>query len=305
MRSASETLFYCGRVTDRSVKNAEKTAFIQYFILAWRRAGRFSGFVYAALRETYMKTCPKCGYERRPEDPADAGICPSCGLVFAKWVSRTLGTARLPHENDQSDREAGGSRFGALFAQLTTVEPRTDAIPFWGRVALFAAFVVWGFYFVSLDLRTNDIGASFMHRVNLVFHEAGHVIFIPFGQFMHILGGSLGQLLMPAIVIGVLVVKNHDNFGASIGLWWFGQSLKDLAPYINDARDLQLQLLTGHSQDVPETHDWANILLDLGLIFREKKIALGADIIGSLIILLALAWGAYLLLQQYRNLDRD
>ena len=169
---------------------------------------------------------------------------------------------------------------------------------------MFAVFVVWGLYFVTLDLRSNDIGASFMHRVNLVFHEAGHVIFMPFGQFMHILGGSLGQLLMPAIVLGVMVFKNHDNFGGSICLWWIGQSLKDLAPYINDARDLQLQLLTGNSQDVPETHDWANILLDLGLIFREKKIALGADIIGSLIMLLALAWGAYLLLKQFRNLDR-
>ena len=176
---------------------------------------------------------------------------------------------------------------------------------FWGRVALYSVFVVWGFYFIALDLRTNEIGASFMHRVNLVFHEAGHVIFRPFGEFMTVLGGSLAQLLMPAIVAGVLVVKNHDNFGASIGLWWFGQSMKDLAPYINDAHDLQLQLLTGHSQDVPETHDWANILLDLGLIFREKKIARVDDIIGSLIILLALAWGAYLLLQQYRNLERD
>ena len=67
---------------------------------------------------------------------------------------------------------------------------------------------------------------------------------------------------------------------------------------------MQLQLLTGHSQDVPETHDWANILLDLGLIYHEKKIALAADLIGSLIILLALAWGGYLLWQQYRNLER-
>lgn len=253
-----------------------------------------------------MKKCPKCAYERRPEDQGDAGICPSCGLVFAKWISRTLGTAQLPRARAFADEDSdGGSRFGKLFARLTTVEPRTDSMLFWGRAALFAVFLVWGLYFVALDLRTNEIGASFMHRINLVFHEAGHVIFMPFGQFMHILGGSLGQLLMPAIVIGVLVVKNFDNFGASIALWWFGQSLKDLAPYINDARDLQLQLLTGHSQDVPETHDWANILLDTGLIFREKKIALGADIIGSLIILLALLWGAYLLLQHYRNLDRD
>lgn len=251
-----------------------------------------------------MKKCPKCAHERRPDEQGDAGICPACGLVFAKWVSRTLGTARLPREVATAQETAGGGRFADWIVYLTYVAPQTDAAMLWGRVALYAAFVVWGFYFVSLDLRTNEIGASFMHRINLVFHEAGHVIFMPFGQFMHILGGSLGQLLMPAIVVGVMVVKNRDNFGASTALWWFGQSLKDLAPYINDARDLQLQLLTGHSQDVPETHDWANILLDLGLIFREKKIALGADILGSLIVLLALAWGGYVLLKQYRNLDR-
>ncbi len=251
-----------------------------------------------------MIKCPKCAYERRAEDRGDAGICPACGLVFAKWVSRTLGTAQLRRQEESAGSDEGGGRLAGLIEQLTFVEPRTDTMLFWGRVALFTVFVVWGLYFVTLDLRTNDIGASFMHRVNLVFHEAGHVIFMPFGQFMHILGGSLGQLLMPAVVLGVMVFKNHDNFGGSICLWWIGQSLKDLAPYINDARDLQLQLLTGNSQDVPETHDWANILLDLGLIFREKKIALGADIIGSLIMLLALAWGAYLLLKQYRNLDR-
>lgn len=260
--------------------------------------------MYAALRELNMIKCPKCAYERRAEDRGDAGICPACGLVFAKWVSRTLGTAQLRRQEESAGSDEGGGRLAGLIEQLTFVEPRTDTMLFWGRVALFTVFVVWGLYFVTLDLRTNDIGASFMHRVNLVFHEAGHVIFMPFGQFMHILGGSLGQLLMPAVVLGVMVFKNHDNFGGSICLWWIGQSLKDLAPYINDARDLQLQLLTGNSQDVPETHDWANILLDLGLIFREKKIALGADIIGSLIMLLALAWGAYLLLKQYRNLDR-
>ncbi len=260
--------------------------------------------MYVALRELKMIKCPKCAYERRAEDRGDAGICPACGLVFAKWVSRTLGTAQLRRQEANAGSDEGGSCLAGLIEQLTFVEPRTDTMLFRGRVALFAVFVVWGLYFVTLDLRSNDIGASFMHRVNLVFHEAGHVIFMPFGQFMHILGGSLGQLLMPAIVLGVMVFKNHDNFGGSICLWWIGQSLKDLAPYINDARDLQLQLLTGNSQDVPETHDWANILLDLGLIFREKKIALGADIIGSLIMLLALAWGAYLLLKQFRNLDR-
>jgi hypothetical protein len=250
-----------------------------------------------------VNTCPKCAYDRSPADLGDAGICPSCGLVFAKWVSHTLGTAHLPRARAMAAQRAPGKLAG-LAAQLSYVEPRTDPLPFWGRVALFAAFALWGFYFISLDLRTNEIGDSFMHRINLVFHEAGHVIFMPFGQFMQVLGGSLAQLLMPAIVTGVLAFRNQDNFGASIGLWWFGQSMKDLAPYINDARDLQLQLLTGHSQDVPETHDWANILLDLGLIHKDRQIARADDVIGSIVILVALAWGGYILLRQYRNMDR-
>ena len=63
--------------------------------------------------ETKMLQCPKCRYQRRAEDRGDAGICPACGLVFAKWVSSTLGTARLPRErdaesDDAADRDGGG-----------------------------------------------------------------------------------------------------------------------------------------------------------------------------------------------------
>ena len=165
-----------------------------------------------------MKKCPKCSYERKPADIGEDGVCPSCGLVFSKWARRTLGTAHPRREQRQTD-DSSSSWLGSLVARLTYVEPRTDPIYFWSRVAAYALFFVWGWYFILLDLRTNEIGNSFMHRVDLVFHEAGHVIFRPFGEFMHVLGGSLGQLLMPAIVIVMLVYKNQDNFGGSIGLW--------------------------------------------------------------------------------------
>jgi hypothetical protein len=253
------------------------------------------------LKYRPMIKCPKCGYERKPSDAAATGICPACGLVFAKWVSRTLGTAPDSGRAESIEEEPDEGR-GNLLAVLTYVDPHTDSMLFWGRVGLYAIFVVWGGYFLLLDYHTNEIGRSFMHVINLTFHEAGHIIFRPFGEFLTVLGGSLAQLLMPAIVIVALVWKNRDNFGASIGLWWLGQSLKDLVPYINDARDLQLQLLTGHSQSVPETHDWANILIDLHLIMHEKGIARGADVIGNLIMVAALAWGAYVLTRQYRNL---
>ncbi len=38
--------------------------------------------------------------------------------------------------------------------------------------------------------------------VNLVIHEAGHIIFMPFGEFMMIAGGSLFQVIMPAAFAG-------------------------------------------------------------------------------------------------------
>ena len=38
--------------------------------------------------------------------------------------------------------------------------------------------------------------------VNLVIHEAGHLIFSLLGEFMMIAGGSLFQVIMPAVFVG-------------------------------------------------------------------------------------------------------
>jgi hypothetical protein len=251
----------------------------------------------------YQK-CPKCGYERQASDIGDAGTCPRCGLVFAKWVQRIAGTpARGRAPVEERDERESVTLSGTLWRLALHVPERTDPIQFWGRVAFYVVIFVWGWYFILLDFRTNDIGESFMHRVDLAFHEAGHVVFIPLGRFMTILGGSLGQLLMPLIVLGVFLWKQHDGFGAAAALWWTGQSLMDLAPYINDARDLVLPLVGGGTgADRPGMHDWQNILLDLHLIQHDHRIAWLADALGSLIVLTALAWGGYLLYRQHKNL---
>ncbi len=250
-------------------------------------------------------TCPQCKYARRPSDTGDVGVCPSCGLVFAKYVQRQMGTEVIRPRKQRPDDESGDAPRMTLRQRLTTVDERTDHIAFWGRVAIYVVFFIWGWYFIWLDFRGNEIGESFMHRVNLVFHEAGHMIFMVLGRFMGILGGTLGQLLMPLIVMGALIVKNRDNFGGCIGLWWFGQSLMDCAPYINDARALQLMLLGGGTgAHQPGMHDWENILTSLGLLQHDRRIAWMADTLGSLTVMLALAWGGYILYLQYRNLKR-
>lgn len=250
------------------------------------------------------KKCPKCGYERQAADTGDPGSCPGCGLVFVKWIQRIAGTpARTPPPGEERGERESVTLAGTLWRLALFVPERTDPMQFWGRVAFYVLIFAWGWYFILLDFRTNEIGESFMHRVNLAFHEAGHVAFIPLGRFMTILGGSLGQLIMPLIVLGVFLWKQHDGFGGAVALWWTGQSLMDLAPYINDARALALPLVGGGTgMDRPDSHDWNNILFDLNLLRHDHRIAWMADALGTLIVLVALAWGGYLLYRQSQRL---
>lgn len=253
------------------------------------------------------QTCPKCRYERSSQDNGDHGVCPACGLIYAKWLKQQYATSDQPRAaNFIQDNEAG-SRLGATLAEsrqlIFHINPARDRLELHGRLLLLLGFAAWGIHFIFLDFETNAIGDSFMHTINLVFHEAGHVIFGIFGShFLMTLGGTLGQLLMPLIVMLSLLIARRDPFGAAVGMWWLGQSFMDCAPYINDARSLQLILLGGGTgADKPGMHDWENILLDLDLIEYEHRIAAIFDALGSLLLILALLWAGYIVCREYRQ----
>jgi hypothetical protein len=193
--------------------------------------------------------------------------------------------------------------FAVMKDYLLPDEERVNPFFFAGRVAVYVGLVAWGVKFIVTPMETNYVGASFMHNINLPFHEAGHLIFMPFGRFMTVLGGSLGQLLMPLICLGAFLY--HENaFGASVALWWFAESLMDLAPYINDARDLQLILLGGVTGQEVEGHDWEFLLTNLGWLKYDHALAHAAYRSGALLMVLTFLWGGYLLYRQYRNLGR-
>ena len=247
-------------------------------------------------------TCPKCHYQRKSSDTSDKEVCPACGLIFSKWMKSQFASTPVSTNNDTFSNN-NKNIFQLLLGHFLYVEPKTDSIVFYFRAGAYILIFLWGWNFILMDFRTNEIGESMMHVINLVFHEAGHVIFSPFGKFITVLGGTLGQLLMPLIVMLTFTFKQHNNFGASIGLWWLGQSLMDCAPYINDANDLQLVLLGGVTGlDKPGFHDWQYLLYETGLFDRERELAMGADLLGSFIMIVSMAWGAWLLYQQYKNL---
>ena len=64
------------------------------------------------------------------------------------------------------------------------------------------------------------------------------------------LGGSLLQVIVPLACAWAFYFQQDDRFGASVCVWWAGENLLDLAPYIDDARSLQLMLLGGPAAEV-------------------------------------------------------
>ncbi|MCE5241955.1 MAG: zinc ribbon domain-containing protein [Syntrophobacteraceae bacterium] len=242
--------------------------------------------------------CPKCQFEQ-----ADGNTeCPRCGVIFAKYheyLDRT--TEVTPSEGAPPARILSAAFLKDL---LLTVEADVNPFYFFGRALVLMLLLSWSVWLVSFPMNPDDLGSSFMHRVNLTFHEAGHVIFLPLGRFLQILGGTLGQLLMPLTCLCALLFGTRDIFGTSVALWWLGESFMDIAPYIDDARALRLTLLGGATgAETPGSHDWYNILGSLGWLRYDHAIAHFAYYSGVGLVILSLLWGGYALYMQSRNID--
>ena len=239
--------------------------------------------------------CPKCGWAQ----PDDRVECVRCGIIFAK-----LARAPRPHSAAQPHRCVHRSAVRSFAEEwLLTTEASVDPFHFAGRVLVFGFLALWGWRFMTTPLETNYTGESFLHLVNLPFHEAGHLLFMPFGRFMTILGGSLGQILMPLVCLSTFLLKTRDPFGGSVALWWTAENFMDVAPYINDARAMDLLLLGGFTGKEVDAHDWNNLLTMLGWLQYDHGLARLSYGIGTVFMLLALAWSAILLHRQYRRLD--
>ncbi len=239
--------------------------------------------------------CPKCGQPRRPEQVT----CDRCEVVFHKY-ERYL-ERKAEWQARRARRRVGpGARLAEVAAALLA-PPETARDYWWAYAALWLVLALWGWGYISADIATLGLQPGFMHNINLPFHEAGHVVFRPFGDFVASLGGTLGQLLMPLICGGVLLYQRGDTFGASVCVWWLGQNLLDIAPYMADARAGELPLLGGNfGKSSPYgVHDWEFILGELGLLAFDKTLAAITLNCGRVIMVAALAWGAWLVWQAW------
>ena len=142
----------------------------------------------------------------------------------------------------------------------------TRALAGWNAGRLLGAALMAWYGFVCLT-RPGDW--HFLDNVTLIMHEAGHVVFSPFGWWLTIAGGSIFQVLVP-LVFAVTFWRSGQRFAACVVALWVAASLFNLSVYVGDARARALPLLTDGNDPDRESHDWWQLLSALNMLRYDK-----------------------------------
>ena len=153
---------------------------------------------------------------------------------------------------------------------------------------IFAILMILYFLSIAYD----PMAGCFLDMVDLPIHETGHLLFRPFGEFMSIAGGSLFQVMIPAVFVGYFYRK-RSFYSAAIVLMWVGQSIINVYIYAADAVVMQLVLTSGFTGSEGSFHDWNYMLTRLGLIDSTKTVAGIIRMLGTFTIIAAGALSVY------------
>lgn len=151
--------------------------------------------------------------------------------------------------------------------------------------------IILSVYFVWIAW--DPMQGSFLDNVDLPIHETGHLLFRLFGEFMGIAGGSLFQVMFPAVFVGYFVWQK-SFYSAAIVLLWVGQSILNMWVYAADAVTMQLVLTSGFTGSEGSFHDWNYLLETTGLLVSTKTVAGVIRFAGTLTIIVASLSAVYL-----------
>ena len=243
--------------------------------------------------------CPKCGHSPLPADQSLPASWPACGIILAKFAAAPAAVASEEVAEEIATRPS-------LARWLLHVPQDVSKGNFYARCVVLVLVIM---YTVKIFRETNifygDLGGHFLSMALLPWHEAGHVIFRLFGQFMAIAGGTIMQHLFP-IVLGVaLIVKGRNPFGGALCLWLLGYSWLYTAWYMHDAGDPQAMMVSGKSSAEDDGHDFVNIFSYFGgwWLLNATKIGVFVGRVAQAIMLSGIAWGAYMLWLQKAQLS--
>jgi len=147
-----------------------------------------------------------------------------------------------------------------------------------GRILLILLFTYFAF-----ELLTTPAHWIFLDNANLFIHEGGHLVFMLFGQFIYILGGSFMQIALPCAFF-VYFLRKKNYFSTSTVLFWIADNIINVSVYMKDAQLMQLPLLGGESS----IHDWNWLFSHMGLLQYSNFIGGTFFFIGTLGLILGI-----------------
>lgn len=159
------------------------------------------------------------------------------------------------------------------------MEPsRTSHIPSDTRTGMSASsgkilfFAICAYYLAVSTIFPPDGGERWylINTVDLIFHEAGHTLTPPFifGTFLHVLAGSLYQVVIPLVCAMYFFIKK-EPLSTAVTLLWTAASLSYVSVYIGDAEAQVLPLLG----EGGVFHDWHYLLGATHLLNHTDTIA--------------------------------
>jgi hypothetical protein len=151
----------------------------------------------------------------------------------------------------------------------------------YGRLAALAVVAVWGTA-VLLSRMTDP--PVLLHLTVILFHEAGHVLFAPFGE------------------AAVSLQRRGDNFGAAICLAWMSMSGMDASVYAYDAADPVLPLIGGGT-GADSFHDFVFLFERYGQLDHARGWARAMKTLAALGLFTSLAWAGVLVYLQSEHLE--
>lgn len=167
------------------------------------------------------------------------------------------------------------------------MELSIDRPDHWARVSRVGGGIVIALYLLCLLYAWEaKSGFLFLDFANLAIHEAGHICFSWGGHTLMILGGTLGELLVP-LLCAAFFWFHRQTYGLAFSLFWFFENFLYIGTYMADARTLSLPLVNS------DESDWTILFGQWGVLDYDQKIGHFTRYLGWLGMIAVLGWLAY------------
>jgi hypothetical protein len=153
-------------------------------------------------------------------------------------------------------------------------------------ICFYLLFLVYAIAENAGPFVTERPGFLFLDYVNLMIHEGGHFFFSWFGDTLHILGGTLGELIVP-LLCAVFFFWQRETTGVAFCFFWFFENFPYIGTYMADSRAGALPLVGS------DESDWTILFGQWGLLPEDQRIGGTMRIIGWLGMIATVAWLGY------------